>query len=74
MRSLFRLKKDVKGIKNIRIRNIRNLFEYEREGKIIINQYEHIIFGLTIILNIKVTAIEIKLYQLKNILIILGHV
>ena len=74
MRSLFRLKKDVKGIKNIRIRNIRNLFEYEREGKIIINQYELIIFGLTIILNIKVTAIEIKLYQLKNILIILGHV
>ena len=31
------------------------------------------IFGVTIILNIKVMVIEIKQYQLKNILIKLDH-
>ena len=31
MRNLFRLKKEVKGIKDIVLRNIKNLFEYEKE-------------------------------------------
>ena len=39
--------------------------------KIIINQYQQVMFGVTIILNMKVTMIEIKLYQLKNTLITL---
>ena len=40
-----------------------------RKKKIIINQSELVIFGVIIILNIKVMVIEIKLYQLKNTLI-----
>ena len=31
IRNLFRLKKEVKGIKNVIITNIKNLFEYEKE-------------------------------------------
>ena len=31
IRNLFRLKKEVKGIKDIALRNIKNLFEYEKE-------------------------------------------
>ena len=34
IRNLFRLKKGVKGIKDIVLRNIKNLFEYEKEEKI----------------------------------------
>ena len=30
IRNLFRLKKGVKGIKDIALRNIKNLFEYEK--------------------------------------------
>ena len=30
-RNLFRLKKEIKGIKDIVLRNITNLFEYEKE-------------------------------------------
>ena len=40
-----------------------------RKKKIIINQLELVIFGVIIILNIKVMVIEIKFYQLKNTLI-----
>ena len=35
--NLFRLEKDVKGIKDIVLRNIKNIFEYEREEE---NYYE----------------------------------
>ena len=31
IRNLFRLKKEIKGIKNILLTNIKNLFEYEKE-------------------------------------------
>ena len=31
IRNLFRLKKEVKGIKDIELRNIKNLFEHEKE-------------------------------------------
>ena len=34
---------------------------------------EQVIFGVTIILNMKVMVIEMKPYQLKNILIKLDH-
>ena len=33
-----------------------------------------VIFGVTIIMNMKVTTIEMKNYQLKNILIKLDHI
>ena len=36
--NLFRLKKEVKGITDIVLRNIKNLFEYEKKSKIIINE------------------------------------
>ena len=36
-------------------------------------QSEEVTFGVTTTLNIKVTVIEIKHYQLKNILITFGH-
>ena len=41
--------------------------------KIITNQYKSVIFIETITLNMKVVVIEIKTYQLKNILIKLNH-
>ena len=44
------------------------------KSKIIINKYWKIIFRLTIILNMKVMEIEIKHYQLKDILIKLDHI
>ena len=37
--------------------------------KIITSKKEKVIFGVTTILNMKVTVIETKHYQLKNILI-----
>ena len=68
IRNLFRLGKENKVIKDIILRDIRNYFENEEED----NYYKPVrqmIFGVTIILNKIVTMIEIKQYQLKNILI-----
>ena len=45
-----------------------------QKKKIIINQYEQVIFGVIIILNMDVMMIEIKHCQLKNILIKLDHI
>ena len=62
------LKKEIKAIKSRIFRDTRNLFEHEEEG----NYYKSLRvtnFGETIILNINVKVIEIKHYQLKNILI-----
>ena len=38
MRNLFRLKKEIKGIKDRILRDIKNLFEHEKKEEIIINQ------------------------------------
>ena len=51
------------------LRNIKSLFEHEKKKRIVINQSEQVIFGVTIISNTEVTVIKIKHYQLKNILI-----
>ena len=69
----FRLKKEVKGIKDIVLRNIKNLFEYEKEEE---NHYKPVRVNnfWSNILNAKVMAIEIKYYQLKNIFIKLDHI
>ena len=67
-RNPFRLEKEAEVIKDKILRDIENLFEHEEEE----NYYKPIIvsnFWVTIILNTKVTVIEIKNYQLKNILI-----
>ena len=46
----------------------------KKKKKIIINQQELVIFGVTIILNMKVMVMEIKHYQLKNILTKLHYI
>ena len=61
--NLFILKKETKVIKYRILRDIKNLFEHEEENYI-----------ATTILNMKVTVIETKHYQLKNILIKLDHI
>ena len=60
---LFRLKNE---IVDTTIKDITNFLK-----KININQYEQVIFGVIIILNVQVTEIEIK--KMKNILIKLDH-
>ena len=44
-----------------------------KKKKIVINQLEYVMFGETIIFNMKVAVTEIKGYQLKSILIKLDH-
>ena len=67
-RNLFRLKKENKVIKDRMLRDIRNSFEHQEEEK---NYYKPV--RVTNILNWKVKVIQIKHYQLKNILIKLNH-
>ena len=45
-----------------------------KKAKIVTNQEEQLFFGVTIILNMKVTMIEIKHHQSKNILVKLYHI
>ena len=69
-----RQEKEAKSIKDRVLRNIKNLFEHEKEEE---NYYKPVrvsnFFGVTVILNTKVMVIEIKHYQLKNILIKSDH-
>ena len=56
------------------LRDIKNLFEHEKENyyhPVTVNNFWS---NITIMLNMKVRAIEIKHYQLKNILIKLNHI
>ena len=69
IRNLFTLKKENEALKDRIIRNIRNLFEQEDYYKPVRVRS----FWSKIILNMKVTVIEIKHYQMKNILIKLEH-
>ena len=64
VRNLFRLKKETKPIKNKIIRYIR-ILEHEK-----VDYYKPVSISSlwsNILLNIKVMAIELKHYQLKNI-------
>ena len=73
IRNLFRLQKETKAIKDVILRDIKNLFEHDEEE----NYYkpaELVFVGVTIILNMKVIVMEIKHYQLKNILIKLDYI
>ena len=70
VRNLSRLKKETKPIKNKIIRYIR-ILEHEK-----VDYYKPVSISSlwsNILLNIKVMAIELKHYQLKNILIKLDH-
>ena len=74
IRNLFKLEKETKAIRDTILRNIKNLFEHEEEE---VNYYKPVRvsnFWSKIILNTKVTVIQIKYYQLKNILIKLDHI
>ena len=73
IRNLFRLQKETKAIKDVILRDIKNLFEHDEEE----NYYkpaELVFVGVTIILNMKVMVMEIKHYQLKNILTKLHYI
>ena len=64
---IFRLEKETKVTKYRILRDIKNLFEHEEE-----DYYKPVtvtIFGVTIVLNTKITLIQIKTYHLNNILI-----
>ena len=66
IRNLFRLKKEKEAIKNRVMRDTRNFFEPEEEE----NYYKPVrvvIFGIKMVLNMKVAVIEIKRCRLKNI-------
>ena len=67
------MKKENKAIKDIILRDIRNLFD-DDEAETYYNAIRVTIFGITIILNMKVMLIETKHYQLKNILRKLDHI
>ena len=70
IRSLFRLKEENEAIKERVVRNIRNFFEYEEDYYKLIRLGN---FWSNNILNMKVMVIEVKHYQLENILIKLEH-
>ena len=71
-KNLFRLEKENNAIKDNILRDIKNFFQHEGEE----NYYKtgRVIFRVTVIMNMKVTTIETKHYQLKNIFIKLDHV
>ena len=67
IRNLFKLGKEIKGITDEILRDIKDLFDECYKPV-------RIRFVVTIILNVKVTVIGVKYYQLKNILIKLDHI
>ena len=69
IRNLFRQENKTKATKDRILRDIKNLFDREKEEQNYYKPVGVVIFGVTIILNTRVTVIKIKHYQLKNILI-----
>ena len=69
----FTLEKKTTAIKARILRYVQNLFEHEEEEEDYCEPVRVVIFGVTIFLNTKVTAIKIKYHQLKNIVINLYH-
>ena len=74
IRNLFRLEKKLKQLKIEQLEILKIFLSMKKKKKIIINQQELVIFAVTIILNMKVMVMEIKHYQLKNILIKLDYI
>lgn len=73
MKNLFKLKNKNKAIKDTIISDNR-IFFFNQKIKIIINQKEPVLFLVTTIWNMKAIMIEIKVYQLNNILIKLNDI
>ena len=67
IRNLFRQEKGTKAIKERTLRNIKNFFEHEEEKNY--KPVKVVPFGVKIMLNMKVAAIEINHSWFKNILI-----
>ena len=74
IRNLFRLEKKLKQLKIEQLEILKIFLSMKKKKKIIINQQELVIFGVTIILNMKVMVMEIKHYHLKNILTKLDYI
>ena len=73
IRNVFRLEKETKAIKDRILRDIKNLFEHKEEE----NYYKPVRvsnFWSNNYIEYKSKAIEIRHYQLKNILIKLDHI
>ena len=70
-KNLCGLEKETKSIKDRILRDNMNLLRHEEEE---IYKPVRIIFGVTIILNVKAMVIEIKHHQLKNISKELDHI
>ena len=68
----FKLRKENKAIKDKIISDMRNLFKLENENYYKIVTVDNML--VTIKQNMKAIVIEIKIYQLKNILIKLIHI
>ena len=74
IRKLFRLKKEFIGIKDIVLRIIKNLFEYEKVEEKGYQPVRVNALWSNNYINTKVMVIKIKCYQLKNILMKLDHI
>ena len=75
IRNILRLKKETEGTKDIVLRNIKNLFEYEKEEE---NYHKPVrlnnFWSNNYIQYKSVTVIKTEYYQLKNVMIKLEHI
>ena len=74
IRNLYRLEKESKAIKDTLLTDIRNLFEHKEEEE---NYYKPVrvsTFWSNNNIDYEITVLEVKYYQLKNILIKLDHI
>ena len=74
IRNLYRLEKESKAIKDTLLTDIQNLFEHKEEEE---NYYKPVrvsTFWSNNNIDYEITVLEVKYYQLKNILIKLDHI
>ena len=74
IRNLYRLEKESKEIKDTLLTDIQNLFEHKEEEE---NYYKPVrvsTFWSNNNIDYEITVLEVKYYQLKNILIKLDHI
>ena len=75
IRNILRLKKETEGTKDIVLRNIKNLFEYEKEEE---NYHKPVrlnnFWSNNYIQYKSVTVIKTEYYQLNNVMIKLEHI
>ena len=74
IRNLYRLEQESKAIKDTLLTDIQNLFEHKEEEE---NYYKPVrvsTFWSNNNIDYEITVLEVKYYQLKNILIKLDHI